>query len=51
MTKKISQSQILRNSLYKVYEWLSSEYRENTSFDSFYEKEMIIIINDIKQKI
>ena len=51
MKIKISQSQILRNSLFKVYERLSSEYRKNTSFDSFYEKEMTIIINDIKQKI
>lgn len=48
---KTSQSQILRNVLYKIYEWLSSQYREENSFDEFYESEMGKIINDFKTKI
>lgn len=48
---KISQSKLLRNVLYKVYEGLNSEYRENVDFDTFYEVEMTKIINNFKNKI
>lgn len=48
---KISQSKLLRNVLFKVYEGLSAEYRENVDFDTFYEVEMTTIINNFKSKI
>lgn len=46
-----SQSQILRNVIYKIYEWLSSEYKKNKTFDSFYQMKMTQIINYLKNKI
>lgn len=48
---KESQSKILRNVLFKIYEWLSLDFREKTSFQTFYENEMTKIINDFKTKI
>lgn len=48
---RVSQSQILRNVLYKVYEWLNKTYRSNIDFDRFYQLEMERIINNYKNKI
>ena len=48
---KESQSKILRNTLYKVYEWLSLEYRERVKFQEFYESEMTKTINNYKNNI
>ena len=46
-----SQSKILRNVFFKIYEWLSLEYRKEISFDLFYETEMKKIINEKKDLI
>ena len=46
-----SQSQILRNVLYKIYEWFTIEYRNKVSFQEFYESEMWKIISNLKEKI
>ena len=48
---RISQSQILRNVLYKIYEGLSLEYRKKIDFQEFYESEMWKIISNLKEKI
>lgn len=48
---KKSQSQILRNVLFKIYEWLNWDYRKKIEFDFFYEEQMTKIINNLKDKI
>ena len=48
---RVSQSQLLRNVLFRVYEGLNSDYRINVDFNTFYEVEMTKIINSYKQQI
>lgn len=48
---RISQSKILRNTLFKVWEGLTKEYREKVPFEEFYKLEMEGIINDVKKTI
>lgn len=48
---RTSQSKILRDVLFLVYEWLSLNYRKEISFDLFYETEMKKIISEKKDLI
>ena len=48
---RVSQSKILRNVLFRVYEGLSSDYRDNVDFETFYEVEMTKIIDNCKTQI
>lgn len=48
---RVSQAQLLRNTLFRYYETLSSEYREKNDFDSFYKKKMNQFIDHVKSKI
>jgi len=48
-----SPSQRLRNTLYKVWEWLSFNFKQkfNNSFESYYESYIEQIINNLKKEI
>jgi len=46
-----SQSKVLRNVFFKIYEWLSTDYRKEISFELFYQTEMQKIINEKKTLI
>jgi len=51
MPKKQSKSKVLRNVLFKTYEWLSTDYRNKIEFDDFYEDELTKIINKLKYNL
>ena len=48
---RVSQSKLLRDVIFLIYDGLSTEYKENVEFNTFYEVEMTNLINEYKQKI
>ncbi len=51
--KEKSPSKRLRDTLFRVWEWLSNDFKNkfNNSFDSYYKSYINSLINDLKDEI